>query len=105
MISNLQNRIENLEEEKLQHKVKHHEYRNIIKNLKMQIIKLGAEPEIKDHCDDLPTIAATEKPKVESEFKKKFEEAVEENEALRKGMHEILESIKTKNGRCFKVCW
>lgn len=99
LIHNLQNQIELLEDEKLQFKVKQRKYNNQFKNLEEQIIKLGGTPILDESHESSVKQITIIKSNDKNEYKTRFKEAVEENDALRKGMHEILESIKIKNGK------
>lgn len=97
LINNLQNKLELNEDEKIQYKIKIRRYKSYVGNLKEQIVKLGHEPILTDDISETPKKQVKEK-KDYGEIEKKFNEAVEENDALRKGMHELLESIRSKNG-------
>ncbi|GLV41129.1 Centrosomal protein 290kDa [Carabus blaptoides fortunei] len=81
LIRNLQNQIEVLEDEKLQMKVDLQKYKR----------STELETDTKMQLGDEADLAS------EQNYKKQFTEMAEENEALRKGMHEILESIRAKN--------
>lgn len=83
LIKNLQNQIELLEDEKLQMKVELQKYKRSTE------LEIDTRTYMKDEAHS----------KSEQDYKKQITEMAEENEALRKGLHEILESIRAKNGK------
>lgn len=91
LINNLQNQIEILEDEKLQLKVELQKCKRMV-----------AVAESNKETYEVPEKPKQEKEvmteKAEADYEKKFVEVTVENEALRKGMHEILESIRAKKG-------
>lgn len=95
LINNLQNQIEILEDEKLQIKVE-------LQKCKRLLSVVESRKEI-DEVQEKPKPQKVEEVKTDKPdagYKKKFVELTDENEALRKGMHEILESIRAKKGLC-----
>lgn len=83
----MQNQIEVLEDERLQLKVD------------LQNLKRSASNDSKTNGDGLNNV--TDEIDNAFDYKKKYTDVSEENEALRKGLHEILDSVKRKKGDIF----
>lgn len=79
----------NLEEEKISLRIKNKELTKVISNL---FEETDANVAIKDKdCDEIDGVM--------------YKEIVEENEALRKGLHEILDKIHAKDGTQILYCF
>lgn len=84
-----------LEEEKIQAKLELKKLHRVVANLYDQLIGLGATPNTK--VDEIDYSAEkSDAMKLRSETT--INAISEENEALRKGLHEILESLNKKSG-------
>lgn len=91
-IQKFEKRLEEVEEEILGYKNDIQKKNRTIANLCDQLEKLGTKPDLKT---------------IPSEHSSKNEDMLalcEENEALRKGLHEILESINKKRGISAHIC-
>lgn len=83
----LKKKLTKTEEEKLASKSENHKFNKMISSLTDQILELGEKP-VYDNI--------TEHKSVSADLKNENKTLVDENEALRKGMHEILNSINIK---------
>ncbi|XP_017769408.1 PREDICTED: LOW QUALITY PROTEIN: centrosomal protein of 290 kDa-like [Nicrophorus vespilloides] len=105
----LQKDIGGLEEERIEMRLEIQKLSKIIGALSDQILDLGETPIVEKIVDESEVEeVAVEKPipnRVEIDDgvkKEKYVAVVEENEALRKGLHEILESVQSEKGLFFR---
>lgn len=107
----LQKQVKLQEENELNLRMEIQKLNRVASVLANQILELGETPEA--DLDELKDVVRRQMPDEEerrldasgseSVSLEKYSGVVEENEALRKGLHEILESIHLKDGRCDKL--
>lgn len=96
-MENVRKELNNIEEEKLELRSEVQKLQKIISSLSDQILDLGQKPQ----CSYMSKIIKTDDFKT---FNIDLKNLSEENEALRKGLHEILNSINERKGKSDLYC-
>lgn len=95
MLKTIQEELNKIKEEKLEKELEIQNLNRVVANLSDQVLNMGGKPNKKtaERKQKKTTIVTEEK-----YDSKEMMNLVEENEALRKGLHEILSSVNKKKG-------
>lgn len=96
MLKSIQEELNRIKEEKLEKELEIQNLNRVVANLSDQVINLGGKPQKKTVEGKLKK--ATKPVEQKDDQTKEMMNLVEENEALRKGLHEILSSVNKKKG-------
>lgn len=96
MLKSIQEELNRIKEEKLEKELEIQNLNRVVANLSDQVINLGGKPQ-KQTVEEKQKKAAKPVEKTGDQAKEMLN-LVEENEALRKGLHEILSSVNKKKG-------